>query len=402
MFTRARIRLTAWYVCGLAAFLLALGAGVYLFERNQLRNNVDHGLLVTSAKAVSDFRNRNIADLTAISDGVRYFVSLSDGTHPAVVTRNLEPNLASVHAALANGTDMRTVSSSAGHLRVYTRRIGPTMTVQVARSLEPEEEALDNLLVIMLAGGAGSLAVAAIGGWFLAGKSLRPMQLAFERQQTFVADASHELRTPLAVIRANAEFIQQGQPQSDEAAEIVSETDRLTALIEAMLALAQGEHDAELGHEQIDLGAVVDGSAESMRPLAAERQVTLDVSAAPDLTVAGNREQLRQLVVILVDNALRYTPRGGRVDVDVARQDGSAVLAVSDTGIGIEQSALDRVFERFYRADEARNRDSGGAGLGLAIARKLVADHGGRIAAHSAPGEGSTFTVSLPLAPQAG
>ena len=139
-----------------------------------------------------------------------------------------------------------------------------------------------------------------------------------------------------------------------------------------------------------------------MRPLADERHVTLDVSAAPDLTVTGNREQLRQLVVILVDNALRYTPRGGRVDVDVARRDGSAVLAVSDTGIGIEQSALDRVFERFYRADDARNRDSGGAGLGLAIARKLVTDHGGSIAAHSAPGQGSTFTVSLPLAPQAG
>ena len=402
MFTRARIRLTAWYVCGLAAFLLALGSGVYLIERNQLRNNVDHGLLVNGAKAVADFHQRNITDLTAISDGVRYFVSLSDGSQPQVVTRGLQPNQASVQAALAHGTDMRTVSSPAGHLRVYTQRVGPTLTVQVARSLEPEEEALDNLLVIMLVGGGGSLAVAAVGGWFLAGKSLQPMRLAFERQQTFVADASHELRTPLAVIRANAEFIQQAQPHSDEAAEIVSETDRLTALIEAMLALAQGEHDAGLGQEQIDLGAVVDGSAESMRPLAAERHVTLDVSAAPDLTVTGNREQLRQLVVILVDNALRYTPRGGRVDVDVARRDGSAVLAVSDTGIGIEQSALDRVFERFYRADDARNRDSGGAGLGLAIARKLVTDHGGSIAAHSAPGQGSTFTVSLPLAPQAG
>jgi signal transduction histidine kinase len=398
MFGRARIRLTAWYVGGLAVFLLVLGAGVYLFERSQLQSNVDHGLRVTGNKASADFRTGNLADLTAISDGVRYFVSLSDGSLPKVVTHNLAPNLASVRAALAHGSDLRTVSSPAGHLRVYTQRIGSTMTVQVARSLQPEEEALDNLLVIMLAGGAASLAVAAVGGWFLAGKSLAPMRLAFERQRTFVADASHELRTPLSVIRANAEFIQQAQPASDEAAEIMGETDRLTALVDTMLALAQGDTDGEPVRDPLDLGAVVDGSAEALRPLAAERDITLDVSAAPDLTVTGNREQLRQLVVILLDNALRYTPAGGRVDVDVARLDGSAVLAVSDTGIGIEQSALDRVFERFYRADEARNRASGGAGLGLAIARKLVADHGGRITAQSARGEGSTFTVTLPLA----
>jgi signal transduction histidine kinase len=135
-----------------------------------------------------------------------------------------------------------------------------------------------------------------------------------------------------------------------------------------------------------------------MRALAAERGIALDVSAAPELRVRGSREQLRQLVVILVDNALRYTGEGGRVEVDVARRDGSAVMAVTDTGIGIPPGSLEHVFERFYRADEARTRDSGGAGLGLAIAQKLVDEHGGRIAAKSTPGTGSTFTVTLPLA----
>jgi two-component system, OmpR family, sensor histidine kinase CiaH len=223
------------------------------------------------------------------------------------------------------------------------------------------------------------------------------VQEAFERQHVFVADASHELRTPLAVIRANAEFLQERQPASEEAAEIVSETDRLSSLVDSLLAVARGDQNGAVVYDELDLGAVVEGSAASMRSLAAERGIVLDVSATPELRVRGSREQLRQLVVILVDNALRYTTSGGHVEVDVARRDGSAVVAVSDTGIGIPPEALGQVFERFYRADEARTRDSGGAGLGLAIARKLVDEHGGRIAAASTPGEGSTFTVTLPL-----
>jgi signal transduction histidine kinase len=293
---------------------------------------------------------------------------------------------------------MRTVSAPGGHLRVLSLRITPTLVLQVARSLEPEEEALDHLLVVLLLGGAAAVVVATIGGWFLAGKALSPVEEAFERQHVFVADASHELRTPLAVIRANAEFLQERQPASEEAAEIVSETDRLSSLVDSLLAVARGDGTGEAVHDELDLGAVVEGSAASMRSLAIERGVALDVAAAPELRVRGSREQLRQLVVILVDNALRYTPAGGQVDVDVARRNGSAVMAVTDTGIGIPPEALGHVFERFYRADDARTRDSGGAGLGLAIAQKLVDEHGGRISAESTPGKGSTFTVTLPLA----
>jgi len=177
----------------------------------------------------------------------------------------------------------------------------------------------------------------------------------------------------------------------------VSETDRLSSLVDSLLAVARGDQNGAVTYDELDLGAVVEGSAVSMRSLAAERGIALDISAAPELRVRGSREQLRQLVVILVDNALRYTGKGGRVEVDVAGDDGSAVMAVTDTGIGIPREALGHVFERFYRADEARNRDSGGAGLGLAIAEKLVEEHGGRIAAESTPGKGSTFTVTLPL-----
>jgi signal transduction histidine kinase len=394
MFTRARIRLTAWYVAALALFLVALGTAVYQLEEHQLRSNIDHGLRVTAERVRDKFKQSGLqAALEAASTS--YTVSFSDGTRSLTDVRT---NRASVVSALAHGADMRTVERHKITTRIYSLRVSPKsgLVVQLDRAMEPEEDALHGLLAFMLLGVAGSLAVAAVGGWFLAGKSLAPVAAAFERQQAFVADASHELRTPLAVIRANAEYLQQVQPDSEEADEILAESDRLAVLVDALLALAHGQGGAP-ADQPVDLGELVSASARSMQPLALDRKVALDIETAAGLEVRGNPDQLRQLVVILIDNALRYTPEGGRVTVDAHRNDGTAVVAVSDTGIGIDPGALKHIFQRFYRADEARTRSDGGAGLGLSIAEQLVTEHGGRISAESEPGHGSTFRVSLPL-----
>jgi signal transduction histidine kinase len=401
-FRRARFRLTAWYVCVLAVFFLGLGATVYLLQKRQLYQNINSGLKATAQLGAKDWQKHDQSGLDALNGGLRYKVAFTDGstvTRPGGQPTVGLPNEAAARAALRYGSDMRDVQTSDGPLRVYSLRVsnGP-MVAQVARSLEPAEEALDNLLAVLLIGSAGALVVAAAGGWFLAGKSLEPLRLAFARQHAFVADASHELRTPLAVIRANAEFLQQGQPDSVEIADIVSETDRLSALVDALLALARGEAADRPQRDLFDLGSVVQGSVEAMQALAGERGVSLTVEAEHGVRVEGDREQLRQLIVILVDNALRYTPEGGAVEVGVGQSGSQAQVSVTDTGIGIEQAALSRVFDRFYRADDARNRDSGGAGLGLSIARQLVEEHDGKITAESTPGRGSTFTVTLPLA----
>src|SRR5690348_7317748 len=399
MFTSTRIRLTAWYVGVLGVFLIALGVAVFQLEERQLRTNVERGLHVTAQRARVNVARHGIAYAQAADYGTSYTVSWSDGSGAPAGSTGHPAHRASVLAAIAHGSDMGSIERRGITLRIYSEPLPHTrFVVQVARSLEPEEDALHGLLRNMLLGAAACVAVAAVGGWFLAGKSLEPVEEAFERQQTFVADASHELRTPLAVIRANAEFLQQEQPDSEEAAEILAETDRLTSLVEAMLALARGQGGASAA-SHIDLGELVTSSAQALQPLASERKVALDVSVEDGMDVRGNPDQLHQLVVILVDNALRYTPEGGKVAVDARRIDGSAVVAVSDTGIGIDPDALEHVFERFYRADEARTRAFGGSGLGLSIAEQLVTGHGGRIAAESTPGQGSTFTVSLPLGP---
>jgi len=402
MFKSTRIRLTAWYVGILAVFLIALGVALFQLEEHQLRTNADNGLRATADRVEVNVQKTGLSAAGAVYGN--YIVTVSDGSPPPVDTSGHWSNRSAILAALAHGSDLRTVEHRGFTFRIYSQKLharrlrGHAFAVQVARDLEPEEDALHGLLRNMLLGAIVCVAVAAVGGWFLAGKSLEPVAAAFARQQTFVADASHELRTPLAVIRANAEFLQQEQPGSEEAAEILAETDRLTSLVEAMLALARGQGGAS-AESRLDLGELVTASAQALRPLAGERKVALDVSVADGMEVRGNADQLHQLVLILVDNALRYTPEGGKVTVDARRIDGSAVVAVSDTGIGIDPDALEHVFERFYRADEARTRAFGGSGLGLSIAEQLVTEHGGRIAAESTPGRGSTFTVSLPLGP---
>jgi two-component system, OmpR family, sensor histidine kinase CiaH len=394
-----RIRLTAWYVGVLGAFLIALGVAVFQLEEHQLRTNVDHGLRVTADRIEGNVRDHGLEYAYGAKYGTSYTVSWSDGSGAPANSRSDPSSRASALAAMAHGSDLRSIERGDVTLRILSEKLPHrSLVVQVARSLEPEEDALHGLLRNMLLGAAACVAVAAVGGWFLAGKSLSPVAAAFERQQTFVADASHELRTPLSVIRANAEFLQQEQPESEEAAEVLAETDRLASLVDALLALARGQGGSP-AERSVDLGELVSASAQSMLPLAGERKVSLDIDAAPGIEVRGNPDQLRQLVLLLVDNALRYTPEGGRVTVDARRVDGSAVVAVADTGIGIDPEALAHVFERFYRADEARTRAFGGAGLGLSIAEQLVTGHGGRISAESTPGRGSTFTVTLPVGP---
>jgi signal transduction histidine kinase len=405
LFTPARIRLTAWYVSVLAAVLIVLGSTLYLVVREQLLNGVDNGVKLEAAKAMDEWGVTGTVDVRELSTGpyTVNFVTQTPGG-PQSISPNLAAYMhldrASIEAADAKGSDLRSSGGSGDRLRVYSVKVSSgdrVALIQVTRSTEPEHEALSKLLAGLLIGGAGGLVLAGVGGWWLAGKSLRPVRVAFNRQHAFVSDASHELRTPLAVIRANAEFLQQEQPDNVEARDIVSETDRLSSLVDALLAVARDDdRSAKALHMKVDLAEVVEATVGSFQTVTTDHDLELTYATPGRLMVMGDRDQVRQVLVILLDNAVRYTPAGGRIHVQ-AREDGKeAVLTVHDTGIGIPEEALPRVFERFYRADDARNRQSGGVGLGLAIARELVTRHSGRISVTSTEGAGSTFTVRLP------
>ncbi|MDX6546728.1 MAG: hypothetical protein QOG33_278 [Gaiellales bacterium] len=403
LFTPARIRLTAWYTGVLTAVLIVLGTALYVAVREQLLNGVDNGVHQVAQRAVQQWLQQGTVDVTALSTGPYTVTVVSARQQSSFPQPGGHPHFdqTSLRAAFNDGSDMRSVGESGDRQRVYSTRVqqnGTMALIQVERSVEPEHQALGKLLAGLLIGGAGGIVLAGIGGWFLAGKSLAPVRVAFTRQHSFVSDASHELRTPLAVIRANAEYLQQEQPDNAEARDIVGETDRLSALVDSLLAVARGQKHEQGALAAVDLGALIDTAVASFQPLASEHGLELGVATADDLSVRGDREQLRQVIVILLDNAVRYTADGGRIHVQARRDGSNALVTVHDTGIGIGEQELPRVFERFYRADEARNRQSGGAGLGLAIARELVARHGGKISVESTEGAGSTFTVQLPLA----
>ncbi|MFA5787555.1 MAG: ATP-binding protein [Actinomycetota bacterium] len=223
-----------------------------------------------------------------------------------------------------------------------------------------------------------------------------------ELRRDFVINASHELKTPVAAIHALAESLEQAlsDPQTARrfASRIQSEAARLARLISDLLDLSRVEAEAEIV-EPVDLAEVVEGVREAFAEPARAAGVHLETDIVRTADVMGDRAQLALMVSNLVDNAVRYTSAGGSIAIRLASREAHVVLEIRDTGVGIPEAELPRVFERFYRVDRARSRATGGTGLGLSIVRHVAEGHGGRVLAQSELGRGSTFTVELPLAP---
>lgn len=234
---------------------------------------------------------------------------------------------------------------------------------------------------------------------------IRRLDESFQHTQRFLADASHELRTPLTVMHAELEeALEQAEDRErirDLVASSLEEVERLRKIVEGLLALSRLDAGEALGQAvSFDLGQLVTTTAEQMCLLAEDKNISLTSHAEGAVLVFGDRSRIKQVIVNLLDNAIKYTPPGGRVDARVAAQEGRGVLEVSDNGIGIPAHAVQHLFERFYRADKARSRDLGGAGLGLSIVKAICVAHGGEVNVRSTEGEGSHFRVELPLATQ--
>jgi two-component system, OmpR family, sensor kinase len=327
---------------------------------------------------------------------------------------------------------------------------GPARVVEAGKSYEYAEEAIDTLTSVLIGGALAAFLLSACGAYLLARVTLSPVEavvdsareitegdlskrlpVAYEgdeigrvattinglltrleeafarlkealvRQRRFAADASHELRTPLTSISGYAQLLEEGglrdsRVARESVAAIRRESTRMRELVETLLALARGDEDALQDSEFCDLGAVAEEAVKSARAAAKDKVSIWYAPPERSVTVFSNRCRVLQAVSILLDNAVKYTPKGGRVAVAVRESEEWAEIEVSDTGIGIPEDQLPLVFERFHRADEARA--SYGAGLGLAIARQIAEAHGGRIEAKSSLGEGSTFTLLLPSA----
>jgi two-component system OmpR family sensor kinase len=311
---------------------------------------------------------------------------------------------------------------------------------------EPEEDVVETLSSLLLVMGIAypvALALAGFGGMFLAGRALSPIDSittaarditaedlsgrlelrlpddevgrlartfdemiarlddAFRRQRQFAADASHELRTPLTVIKGQIDVSLQRDREPEAYQGVLravnEEVDRLIRLAGSLLTLTRADGgQIPLAFEAVDVGDLVAGVVEQLRPAAGDQGVDLRLDTGPPVTMEADQDLLIQLMLNVLDNAIKYTPNGGLVNAGWGTNGQRVELRVRDTGPGIAAEDIPYVFDRFYRADKARSRAAGGVGLGLAISRWIAEAHGGSIHVVSTLGEGSTFTVSLP------
>ncbi|MCC2683724.1 MAG: hypothetical protein K0R75_623 [Paenibacillaceae bacterium] len=275
------------------------------------------------------------------------------------------------------------------------------VTVQAVSNVDSEQNMLNNLLRLIAIGVVLGGAVTVLAGYYLANKALTPIGRAWDKQRQFVADASHELRTPLSIIQANTELVFRHPERSilemsEPIADVMHESRRMAKLTDQLLTLARTDSDQEqLQIGSVELAPLIRETVRKLLPLAEAKRVELAAESPADLTIRGDRERLQQLLVILMDNGLKYTPEGGAVRVSCGLRGGYAEIIVTDTGVGIAEADLPRIFDRFYRGDKTRSRKDGSTGLGLAIARWIVEQHRGVIRAASRVGEGTTMTVLL-------
>jgi signal transduction histidine kinase len=271
-----------------------------------------------------------------------------------------------------------------------------------AYSEQHVEEQLREVRLVLVLGLPLVVGLAAVGGFMLAGRALAPMEVSFHQLRRFTADASHELRTPLSIIRGIGEV---GLRETRTPAEykeaigsMLEEVDRLTKLVDTLLRLSHADAGTVvLSSERLDLGQVARDVAQSLGLLAEERaqRVTLDVASA--VPVEADRLVLREAVANIVDNAVKYSPPGSTIGIDVRTEGSQALLTVTDQGPGVPVEYRERIFDRFFRIDEGRSRDHGGTGLGLAIAKWAVEANRGRLVVDAGPRGGSAFRIVLPL-----
>jgi heavy metal sensor kinase len=360
-----------------------------------------------------------------------------------------DPSAVSAAGAPVDRDFVREAHAPGGVLLIYTHpfteRSGQRFLIEVGAPYEQVEVVLYGLLLALALGLPLTVIVAISGGWLLMRKALNPvdeitrgaeqitsrnlsqrlpvaktgdelerlsaalnrmierLEESFLYVSRFTADASHELRTPLTILRGELEAASgqlEGAPDLRETIEsAMEETERLSRIVESLMAISRLDAgEARMECDALDLAELAASTTEQMRLLAEDKEIALRCESEELVSIEGDRARLKQVIVNLVDNAIKYTPAGGLVGVKVCASNGRALLEVNDNGVGIPPEALPHIFERFYRVDKARSRQMGGAGLGLSIIKAIVTAHGGQVRVESIEGRGSRFLVELPVA----
>ncbi|NTW70875.1 MAG: cell wall metabolism sensor histidine kinase WalK [Eubacteriaceae bacterium] len=304
------------------------------------------------------------------------------------------------------GSSYNTVNISGAKYRLYTVYFrmanGDGVVAQVYQSREIDDLIIRQLFLVIMAIGTFSAVILIFISSHLAKKSLEPVRKSYESQKEFIADASHELRTPLTIIKTTAELLSMKENETIGENEkwlnnIQSETENMSRLIQSLLTLAQADNNQiPVKTEPVNLSELIKDLCGKFELVAREKEIAFDSIISENVQVIGDKDKLNQLLVILLDNAMKYTPEKGTITATLMHTSDKAVITVKDSGMGVKDEDKKRIFERFYRVDKARSREQGGAGLGLSIANWIVREHKGKIWVESEENKGSSFIVELP------
>jgi signal transduction histidine kinase len=419
---RLRLRLTAWYAATFCAILLLLGVGLFVAIRHQLSQQLDDSLRDATAELIRAARIREIESVSAhghVVDAVDE-LHIPDRTLYLLDTRGnpIKPDSAGMwveraarHAERLGKWDAERETDREGTLRLHAERFvlasgTPLIAVAVANRVELEDR-YASLIAAFAGAAAFALVLVAVGGWLLVRQSTKPAERAIEYMRRFMADAAHELRTPITVVQSRAEIaLQQNRDPASYVSAlrgIESESQRLGRIVDDLLTLARADTgERPLERKRLYLDDLALDAASAARAVGQSAGVDVVVEEFEETAIEGDAALLRQLLMILLDNAVKFTPPGGRVSVRVSAPGGRPMLSVSDTGVGIPPEQLPHVFERFYRGDAARSPGTSGsngrsgAGLGLAIGSWIADAHGAVISVVSEVDKGTTVTVDFP------
>ena len=416
---KLRLRLTIWYVATFGLIILLLGGALFSVISHQLSQQLDDSLKSATFELVRAARIREIeaagargrvidaVDELNIPDRTLYLLDL-DGKPVKPASADEWIRQAATQSAKVGEVTVQHEASDDITLRLHARRFAlasgkQLVAVAVADQVELEDKYAD--LITAFAGVAfAALVLVAAGGFLLVRKSTEPIERSILFTRRFMADAAHELRTPITVLRTRAEVALQ-QPR--EAANYVSalrgieaESRRLGGIVDSLLVLARADSgERPLERQRLFLDDIAIDAAGAARLVGNQKGVEVAVEEFEEAPVVGDASLIRQLVMILLDNAIKFTDAGGAVRIGVSMHEGTPTFVVEDTGIGIKTEDLSRIFQRFFRGDTARSRTDG-AGLGLSIASWIAREHGADIAVSSEPGKGTRVVVTFPRGAQ--
>lgn len=438
LFRRSRLRLAVWYAGVMGTILTLLGCGVYIAIAHAHEVAIDSEIrsvastlhdaievTVSNPNQLNQLPPQLLPDL-CLSDKpctgpmtgpihylqqnyrYDYYIRIVDPAGSLLATGGIRPEGLPMSPVSPSWQSLRDSKGQEYHqvaITLENNRQEIWAYLMVGRSFQDFDQYLSSVRWSLLVGLLLSLALVTAASWWLSALAMRPIYQSYHQIQQFTADAAHELRTPLAAIRATVESVLRlpnlSQRDAQETLTVVNrQSQRLTTLVSDLLLLSRlDSKQRPLVKSVCCLQDLISDIVEEMAAFAIAEGVSLaiDVQVQMPVIVLADEEQLYRVVLNLVNNAVTYTPAGGQVILTLKRQQQQALILVSDNGIGIAREQQSKVFDRFYRVNEARVGQLGNSGLGLAIAQSIVRAHHGRLLIASEPGEGSTFTIALPL-----